>query len=114
MPDNIMNPYIKLMLILLIITLVFGCSDQQEKLIGTYSAVDAGAIDPVAVSLELLADGKGFLSIETDNAPFRWDLYQNGIRLHTKSGVIIEGAIDHDTIQFILPVMGLNRFQRIR
>ena len=99
------------MLILLIITLAWGCGSQQEKLVGTYTAVDGGS-EQVSASLELSADGKGLWSIKTDNAPFTWDLYQNRIRLHTKSGGVIEGTIDNDTIQVTLPGIGLILFQR--
>lgn len=114
MPFNTINFYIKLGLIILIATLVCGCSSQQEKLVGTYNAVKTGSTDPVVASLEFLADGKGFWSIETDNAPFRWDLSQNRIRLHTKSGGVIQGTIDGDTIELTLPGMGLIRFNRIQ
>jgi len=112
MPENAMNTYVKVMLILLIIALVWGCSSQQEKLVGTYTAVDIRSAEQVSASLELFEDGKGLWFIETDNAPFRWDLYQNKIRLHTKSGGVIEGTIDNDIIQVILPGIGLIRFQR--
>ena len=104
--------YITAMLILLIAALVFGCNRQQEKLVGEYTAVKTGSAESVPASLELFADGKGFWSIETDNAPFRWDLYQNRIRLHTKSGGVIEGTLDQDSIQLTLPGMGVIRFQR--
>lgn len=104
--------YMRFLLILLISAMICGCSGQQDKLIGKYRAVNMGPKDSVAVTLELLADGKGFWSMEIDNAPFRWDLYQNRIRLHTKSGGVIEGTIDKYTILLTLPGMGLIHFQR--
>lgn len=113
MLGNAINLYIKLMLILLITILVCGCSSQQEKLVGKYNSVNSGSTNLVPASLELSADGKGFWSIETDNAPFRWDLHQNYIHLHTKSGGVIKGIVDQDIIQLTLPGIGLIRFQRI-
>ena len=106
------NSYIRFMLVFLIAALVYGCSSPQDKFLGKYTAVKIESTDWVAASLELLADGKGFWSIDTDNAPFRWDLYQNRIRLHTKSGGVIQGTLNNDTIQLALPGMGVIRFQR--
>jgi hypothetical protein len=74
--------------------------------------VNTEAAGLVQASLELLPEGKGFWSIDTDNAPFRWDLYQNKIRLHTRSGGVIEGALGQDTLQFTLPGTGQVRFRR--
>lgn len=115
MPGNAMNPYIKIVLMLLITSIVVcGCSSRQEKLVGKYTAVKSGSADSVTANLELKADGNGFWSIETDNASFRWDLYRDRIRLHTKSGGVIEGTMDNGTIQLTLPGMGLIRFKRIQ
>ncbi|WP_300460455.1 hypothetical protein [Desulfobacula sp.] len=110
---DVTRSYIRLMMMPLIFFLVFGCSSERENLVGNYTAVDQASADPVTADLELLPDGKGFWSIETDNAAFRWDLHRGKIRLHTKSGGVIEGILDHDTIQLTLPGMGLIRFQRL-
>ena len=114
MPGNNMNPYVRLVLILLLITaLACGCgSSEREKLVGIYTAVSMGSEAPVTASLELLADGRGFWSIDTDNAAFRWDLHRNRIRLHTKSGGVIEGTLDHDAIQLTLPGVGMIHFKK--
>ncbi len=114
MPGTVMNPYIRLIQVLVIIALVCGCSGQREKLVGKYTAVNTKATGSVTAGLELLADGKGFWSIDTDNAAFRWDLHRNKIRLHTKSGGVIEGTIEDNTIQFVLPGMGKIRFEKLR
>lgn len=112
MKKCIVTSYFRFMLILLIPCLVWGCSDQQEKLVGNYIAVKTGEADLVPASLELLPEGKGFWFIDTDNAPFRWDLHQNKIRLHTRSGGVIEGTLGQDTLQFTLPGTGQVLFQR--
>jgi hypothetical protein len=62
--------------------LLWHCS-RHEDIIGNYHAVDADRQGRMSVTLELQANGKGLWSIETDNAPFRWDRRQNKIRLHT-------------------------------
>ncbi|CCK81092.1 hypothetical protein [Desulfobacula toluolica] len=117
MPGNVMNSYIRLIQVLLISVFVItafvcGCSGQREKLVGKYTAVNTNTAGSVTASLELLADGKGFWSIDTDNAAFRWDLHRNKIRLHTRSGGVIEGTIDETGIQFVLPGMGKIRFKK--
>lgn len=112
MPGTAVNPYIRLIQVLVIIALVCGCSGRQEKLVGKYTAVNSGPAGSVTAGLELLADGKGFWSIDTDNAAFRWDLHRNKIRLHTKSGGVIEGTIEDNAIQFVLPGMGKIRFEK--
>ena len=112
MKTSVLTSYFRFMLILLVAVLVWGCSSQQEKLVGKYIAVKTGEAVLVPASLELLPEGKGFWSIDTDNAPFRWDLYQNKIRLHTRSGGVIEGTLGQDTLQFTLPGTGQVLFQR--
>lgn len=92
--------------------LLFWHCDRHEDIIGNYHAVDADRQGRISATLELQANGKGLWSIETDNAPFRWDRSQNKIRLHTQSGGVIEGTIDNQAIQMAIPGMGLIRFER--
>lgn len=108
--------YIKLILVLLATTLMYGCSSEQEQIMGTYQAVDSGSTESIPATLEFQTGGKGFWYIETDNAPFRWDLYQNRIRLHTESGGVIQGTMDKDkgSIQLRLPGMEILHFKRVR
>lgn len=110
MPGSVMTPLFKLMVIAMVGILVCGCSRSHDQLVGTYTAVVASDAGPV--SLELEADGKGLWSIDTDNAAFRWDLYQGKLRLHTKAGGVIEGTIARGEIQLALPGKGTIRFQR--
>lgn len=114
MPINALKPWVGLFLVLCLLSWMGGCSGRQEALVGTYSAIPSGTVDPVAATLELHADGKGFWSIETDNAPFRWDVQKDRIRLHTQSGGVIEGRLDRDIIHIELPQSGAIRFRRDR
>jgi hypothetical protein len=67
----------------------------------------------MSATLELEANGKGIWSVEADNAPFRWDVRHNKIRLHTQSGGVIEGTIDNGTIHIALPGMDVILFERV-
>lgn len=99
-------------LILAAVLLIYHCN-RHENIAGKYRAVDNGTHKHITATLELKANGKGLWSIETDNAPFRWDLRQNTIRLHTRSGGVIEGTVDHKTIQIALPGTGVILFEHI-
>jgi len=113
MSTNSLKSRVKLLLVLSLFAWLGAC-DRQDALVGTYSAITSGTSDPVAATLELHADGKGFWSIETDNAPFRWDVQKGKIRLHTQSGGVIQGILDRDIIQIELPQSGIIRFKRNR
>jgi len=99
-------------LLVICMPLLFWHCDRHEKIIGKYQAVGAGLEGQTAATLELQANGKGIWSIETDNAPFRWDLHQNTIRLHTHAGGIIEGVIDGKHIRIEMPGAGVILFER--
>lgn len=88
------------------------CS-QHEKMVGKYKSVGNGSSDRSLVTLDLQSGGKGLWSIETDNAPFRWNLNQDKIRLHTRTGGVIEGTVDNGTIRIELPGMGDILFKRM-
>lgn len=92
--------------------LLYQC-DRHEGIVGKYRAVNDQAKGHLTATLELKANGKGLWSIETDNAPFRWNLHQNTIRLHTQSGGIIEGIVDNGTIRINLPGSGIIIFKRV-
>jgi hypothetical protein len=50
--------------------------------------------------------------MEEDNAPFRWDLRQGRLRLHTPAGGVVEGTRMGDVIEIDLPGSGVIRFRR--
>jgi hypothetical protein len=92
---------------------VYGCG-QREAAVGKYEAVSQTAESRIIFTLELQADGKGFWSVDTDNAPLRWDLHKNTIRLHTQTGGVIQGTLDRDNLQVAVPGQGDIKFTRIR
>ncbi|MCP4689190.1 MAG: hypothetical protein GY859_14140 [Desulfobacterales bacterium] len=98
--------------ILLTLFLIWGC-DERDALVGKYASAPANSPGAVSATLELQADGKGFWSIETDNAPFRWDVTGGKIRLHTQSGGVIECVLDHNAIKAALPGVGVIVFERV-
>lgn len=99
-------------LLMLVIPLMVWQCDRHEKMVGKYHALDVSEGGRISATLALEANGKGLWSIETDNAPFRWDVNQNVIRLHTPSGGVIEGIIDNGSIQLPIPGLGVILFKR--
>jgi hypothetical protein len=106
------KPVAGILFLVLVMPLLFWQCDRNEAMVGNYHSVDAGGPGRISATLELQANGKGLWSIETDNAPFRWDLQGNRIRLHTRAGGVIEGTIDSETIQIDIPGTGLIVFRR--
>ncbi|MFH1156927.1 MAG: hypothetical protein V1793_24290 [Pseudomonadota bacterium] len=112
MPVNAVPRIALLVLILCVTAGLASCGSQREQLVGTYTAAGGQAPGAAEATLELQADGKGFWSSESDNAPFRWDFYQGRVRLHTPSGGVLEGTLVNGAIEITLPGLGLFRFQR--
>ncbi len=102
-----------MMLLLFAAAAVCSCG-QREALVGKYEAVSQTAAGQVALMLELQADGKGYWSVETDNAPFRWELHKNNIRLHTPAGGVIQGTLDRGSLRISLPGQGVINFTKVR
>lgn len=93
--------------------LLFWHCERHDPLVGKYRAFDGGPQGKMLATLELQANGKGMWSIDTDNAPFRWNLHQKTIRLHTQAGGIIEGVIDGGRIRIDMPGTGAILFERM-
>ena len=102
-----------MMVLLLAAAAICSCG-QQEAAVGKYEAVSQSAAGRVALTLELQADGKGYWSVETDNAPFRWDLHNNTIRLHTPTGGVIQGTLDQDKLRITMLGQGIIEFTKVR
>jgi hypothetical protein len=99
--------------LLIIVTMACSCS-QRDTVAGKYEAVSQTSEGRIIHALELQADGKGFWSVDTDNVPFRWDLKDNTIRLHTQAGGVLQGTMDRGSLGITLPGQGNIKFTKIR
>ncbi len=61
-----------------------------------------------------MANGQGSWSIEEDNASFKWEIRENEIWLHTKSGGLIVGRIVGEAIVINLPGVGEYYFKKVK
>lgn len=111
-PGVVNQSIISLVFVGLIVPWLFWHCSQKASMEGKYTAQAIGESGRLAVTLELHPDGKGFWSTQTDNTPFRWDVYNNRLRLHTPTGGVIEGALGPDHIKIALPGTDVIYFTR--
>jgi hypothetical protein len=64
--------------------------------------------------IELKKNGVGVWRVLDDEASFRWDAKDNEIRLHTKTGGVIIGKIQGDTLEIALPGRSVRYFKRVK
>jgi hypothetical protein len=93
--------------------LTTGC-EERGRLSGRYVAdIDENRLSPT-ISLELMDNGQGSWSTEEDNVSFKWEIRENEIWLHTKSGGVIVGKIVGETIEINLPGVGEYYFEKVK
>lgn len=89
--------------------LLTGCRGPVESLTGDYEAEGAGA----AARISLRSDGGGALSVGAEEAPFRWEVRENGqVFLHTRQGGIISGRKAEGTLELDMPGAGRRIFRK--
>ena len=92
--------------------LIMSC-ESSARFAGKYASEDNGNQNAPEVNLELSANGHGIWAIEEDNVSFRWEVRDNKILIHTKSGGVIIGKIDGNTVEISLPGMNAHRMKKI-
>jgi hypothetical protein len=98
-------------MICLFILLVFllAC-ESKDKYVGVYQAQATSSAKQGVTILELKVNGDGLWRMSSHNvtgtfveAPFTWFIRRGDLRMHTRTGGVIVGKIDKDTIQITLP-----------
>ncbi len=92
--------------------LVMSC-ESNTRFAGKYASEDDGNQNVPKVNLELASNGHGIWAIEEDNVSFRWEVRDNKILIHTKSGGVIIGKINGNTVEISLPGMNVHRLKKI-
>jgi len=91
--------------------LLVACRGPVEGLTGDYEAEGTGA----AARLSLRSDGGGALSVGAEEAPFRWEVRENGqVFLHTRQGGIISGRKGEGTLELDMPGAGRQTFRKLK
>lgn len=99
-------------LVCLLLAFTFSCGAPREKYAGQYEAAGDESLKEAPVSLELKEDGQAVQRVGDDEVNFTWKVKGDEIRFYTKTGGIMIGRIDGDTIKVELPGRRMLVFER--
>jgi hypothetical protein len=87
--------------------------EKREPYTGRYLAQEGTLPSQSEISIELKDQGMGVFRVGDDEAPFRWQVKNKEIRLHTKSGGVLIGTIQEDLLHMSLPGTKIKVFKRV-
>jgi len=108
------------LLVFIALALVLGACEADVPVAGVYVAaapaqtVGAEEREPNEITLELKPGGEGALVTRTDSAPLKWDLRDETVTLHGKSGGVMIGAVTRDGLKVQFPGVGELLFVRMK
>lgn len=94
----------------LVVTL--SCNRELQQYTGTYLLQGADKKESSETYIELRENGIGIWNTPDDEVSFRWDVKNNEIRLHTKSGGVLVGKIQEGIIEIVFPGSKIRRFNK--
>ena len=97
----------------LLLILVASCGS-KDQVAGNYQAEGKDLPGQVATVLELKANGDGAWKSGGEEIPFSWHIKGGELRINTKGGGVIVGAIEPDTIHLTLPGNDKMTFRTLR
>ena len=102
--------------IFIVLSLMVGlsCNRELQQYTGTYLLQGADKKESSEIYIQLRENGIGTWNTPDDEVSFRWDVKDNEIRLHTKSGGVLVGKIQGDTIEIVFPGLKIRRFNKQR
>jgi hypothetical protein len=65
------------------------------------------------INLQLESNGRGSWTSEDDRIEFKWEAAGEEIRLHTRSGGIIQGKLSQSGIEFVIPASDVIFFKKV-
>ncbi len=87
-----------------------GCRGPVEDLVGDY---ESERVDPRPARLTLRTDGGGSLTVGAEEAPFRWEVRQEGqVMLHTRQGGVITARQSRGALELDMPGLGREIFRK--
>jgi hypothetical protein len=100
--------------IFIILSLMVGlsCNRELQQYTGTYLLQEADKKESSEIYIQLRENGIGTWNTPDDEVSFRWDVKNNEIRLHTRSGGVLVGKIQEDTIEIVFPGSKIRRFNK--
>jgi len=89
-----------------------SCNRELKQYTGTYLLQGADKKESSEIYIQLRENGIGTWNTPNDEVSFRWDVKNNEIRLHTKSGGVLVGKIQENTIEIVFPGSKIRRFNK--
>lgn len=90
--------------------LLAGCRGPVEDLAGDYESERVGS-SPARLTLR--SDGGGSLLVGAEEAPFRWEVREEGrVLLHTRQGGILTARPGRGVLELDLPGVGRETFRK--
>jgi len=103
----------RLLPLCLLLILIVSCGS-KEQFTGTYKATAGDSPKQAEMVIELKANGAGIWRVSDEEIPFAWYIKGSELRVNTKGGGVIVGAIEKDTIHISLPGAKMMFFKRIQ
>lgn len=103
----------RLLPLCLLLILILSCGS-KDRFIGAYQAELKDSPKRAEAVLELKADGDGVWRVGDDEVPFSWYIKGGELRVNTKGGGVIVGAVENDAIHITLPGSKTMSFKKIR
>lgn len=107
------------MVCLFVLLMFFLACESKDKYVGVYQA--QSSVRQGVTILELKANGDGLWRVSSRKVtgsfvevPFTWRIKRGDLRVHTKTGGVIVGKIDRNTIHITLPGSRALIFRRIQ
>ena len=95
-----------------LLLLIPACRSTPQDVAGTYAAPNPATGKP-PFTLTLGKDGKGSLACDFEDAKISWESRPDGeIWLHTKTGGVISGRVEGETLLLNLPGSGTLSFKK--
>ncbi len=90
--------------------LLAGCRGPVSDLAGDY---ESERVDLSPARLTLRTDGGGSLSVGAEEAPFRWEVREEGrVVLHTRQGGVISARQGNGVLELDMPGAGRQVFRK--
>ena len=97
----------------LLLLLLISCGS-KDQLAGAYRAEATDSPKQAETILEVKANGTGAWRVHGEEVPFSWYIKAGKLRVNTRGGGVIVGAIENDAIHLTLPDSRILSFKKIQ